>query len=195
MDGAFGQLCLINQKKKMAIIIFSHNSKTEELLELIDKYIINNNAIITSKIISKERFIPPFKYLHISKKCKKIEKRKYMLDRNELSINEIIFEDKEKYLKISFVDEDNDISEYIVLNDKYYYGCAKFINDVEKRRQNYACVGRRSKNLVELVVYYIGTPYIASYYFIINKEKLDFYFDINTSFTLEKYHIYGHRVF
>lgn len=182
-DGAFGQLCLLCPELDVAIIVFSNYAKMEILLSLIYKHILNDVKNIDS--ITQEYDLNE----HRKKNLFEVPCNKYKMQINPLGIDyieffkvydgyEIKFTNKSGIdtLKFSFFEQSN--------------GKMNFIKDLQTHFQQYVCVANVT-NFIELKVYFIETPYIATYSFSFDESNVTFNFEINVSFTLKEFSTKG----
>ncbi len=186
-DGAFGQLCYLCPRKKIAFIALSQKSKTEKLLKLIDKYFIRSP--IETPIGSYNK---PASGNRASFESTPVPGRKYRLDSNPLAINFIEF----------YLDNDNNVMRFVKTDNREYFykfsfnrltnGMTYFVKDLKEHYQEYVCEPVQwNDNTLELLVYYIETPYVVHYNIIFSKETLQFVFSINVSMTLNNFSVNG----
>jgi len=192
-DGAFGQLCLICPKKKLAFIAFSQSSKMEVLLKLIYQYFLDckTDLYLSRRTSNIEKLIPTETTednIPPSIPCKK-----YRMEENILNI---------KYVELSShtdchfytlkLTKDNTREDSIQFSlSSNTQGTTYFIKDLEEHQQEYICYASFS-DLLELTIYFIETPYVVKYYISFNNETITLDFKINVSFTLHNTSINGH---
>lgn len=182
LDGAFGQLMLICPEKKTAFIAFSNNSKTESLLAEIYKHFIYSdfeNEIQVLPICNK-KIIDAISFPN---DC-------FSFGNNPLNISSVSFNADKIFF--SNINGREDIIKFDF--NEIVYGRAWFVKDLQEHEQEYASkVVFATENRIALKVYWIETPYVATYEFEFNDSSLIFRFNINLSFTLNSFEIRGRK--
>ena len=195
-DGAFGQFCLIHPEKNIAVIATSQKTKTENFLALADKYLFSD--YISNDNLSAASLNEYLQYLSFDKPTKYAENRNipniynlYRLESNELNIRSIQI--LGSHIIFTF---ENGVQDKIIINlDKPIYGQSHFVKDLQIHLQEHCIYADITKdNIILLTVYYIETPYVVTYSFEFQENKLLFTFNANVSLTLKSFSVSGFRV-
>ena len=186
MDGAFGQLCLMCPDKKKAVIVFSQYSKTEALLSLIYKHLLNDTECCCAYI---ENTRPEKNAAAVDAV---IPCSNFRLEDNILGIKYVEFlpSCNEYLVKLCYAEYTETIR-FSLLQETS--GKMNFLKDLQVHKQEYYCEAVFNEVLI-LKIYFIETPYVAVYRFSFYGNKLRFEFSINVSFTLKDFAVDGFLV-
>ena len=195
-DGAFGQFCIIHPEKNIAIIATSQRTKTENILALVDKYLLS--GCVGDNNISKESLSDYFQQLSFDTPKMSDEKKSsleihnlYELENNELNIKTVQITDNH----IIFRFTDNSHDEIAIDFCKPVYGHSHFIKDLQIHLQEHCVYAEKVEdNIVILTIYYIETPYVVKYSLEYKERKLNFSFNANVSLTLKNFSVFGFKM-
>ena len=186
MDGAFGQICLINKEKNMLVVVNSLNSKVEKLLKVIYNNVFNyslNNILDSNEKdnranLKEDNYKIPFEGEFIFTECKNnIDNIKILINKKKVTILTTKNNSSNQKLEAYFTKEN--------------YGESIFIKDLNEISQTYWSKIFIEENIIRVEVRYLETPYVCNYLIEKNEKYCKLEFIINTSFTIESYKTSG----
>lgn len=204
--GSFGQLCFIAPKEKIVIVATSKKRNFEELSNLIYKYILNCVDDSTSmyridneyKILQNHlanMTIPLPVPKPIPDGIPNIENCSYVIDKNLDNLNRLNFALSDKVLRCEFIHSDRDKRSLIFNFEKPVYTSDIFVKDIQLHKQGVITYANwQDKNILELTMIYIETPYIATYSITFNIYTIDIIYNINVSLTESNYNTTGRLI-
>jgi hypothetical protein len=198
-DGAFGQLCFVAPKENLVIAAtssFESMEPLQTLLNLIYKYIIGRLGKVVSDYVDKNElqkklasmvhsvplFHPiSFEIPHVN--------NSFIMDENPLNIEKLTFSFKEQQfeLELQYANEKReshlsfDFTRPVYFRDLF----TKDLADHEQEVVGYAFW--MELNTLQLMMYYIETPYKVTYIVTFNDTEIELKFNQNVSFGITEF--------
>ncbi len=190
IQGAFGQLCIIVPDKKMVITLMSTYSKpTENMLKTVYEHIIDVD-------IEED-----FNELNLSYKLPDITKNKvdrvfknetYLLDKNFNRFEKLFFDQKDDKIVFNITTEEGVVCNLDLDINTPTSGVGMFRKDTVYSRQKYlAFTNWVNDNELEVIVYYLETPYIVNYRMKFSGDEIDFEYKMNVNLTMKNINVKG----
>ncbi|NIK78931.1 CubicO group peptidase (beta-lactamase class C family) [Paenibacillus castaneae] len=198
-NGGFGQLCFVAPKQGIVIATTSGMPSTKELqllLDLIyehilkgedeDGFLVSGEGVLNPEIAGTNRISQP-----IPESIPELNDACYALDNNPLGIRRLKFALRDKQLDLRLIYEDRE--RRLVFNfERLAYTQDTFIKDLALHEQEAAiCASWLTNTILELTMVYFETPYIVTYTFTFENQRLLFQFHQNVSLGLKECSMIG----
>ncbi|MEK8211354.1 serine hydrolase domain-containing protein [Paenibacillus sp. FSL L8-0463] len=207
-DGSFGQLCFVAPEQQIVIAAtsaFENMTKLQRLLDLIYDYIIDrldqggvkrisihseDTLMLQRRLAAMAYPVPAFK--PIPENIPNLVNRCYLINENPHGLQKIIFEWKDEQLELHMFYGDERDNVILFHFSKPLHGADVFPKDLSQERQEvvtYALWENARK--LQLILFYIETPYVVTYTIAFHDNKIDFAFNINVSLDIPNYRVTG----
>lgn len=200
-DGAFGQLCYVALRQDMVLAITSQKSDVNRIIGLLWRHVLietADNPLPPSH--EHRRLIEQLKSLRFPVPISNNDiptfpiDGTYILGHNPAGLARMTLRTEQMKLNILLEYAEREDSLLSFRFDLPAKGRDAFIKDIEYHRQVYRSFASWTVNTLLLTVFYIETPYVASYRIYFNSGQIRLDFSINSSFTLTDFTCTGDKL-